>query len=120
MPFTVLARMQVLTCLLEDSVCLHGVSGILQVGVGAAPSHCVPQCGQRDSDQTTGVDGEFCESDRLHAVLERTAASSFAAETDQLHVESECSGARVRHPVGHSAWRSRVGGLRLRRQAHSA
>ena len=44
---------------------------------------------------------------------------SFAAETYQLHAESESSGARVCLLVGHSAWRSRVGGLRLRRQAHS-
>ena len=45
--------------------------------------------------------------------------SSFVAETDQLHAELESSGAGVRHPGGHSAWRGRVGGLRLRRQAHS-
>ena len=60
------------------------------------------------------------ETDRLHVVLESTAAPSFAAETDQLHAESESSGARVCwHSGGHSAWRGRVGGLRLRRQAHS-
>ena len=27
---------------LEGSVCLDGVSGILQVGAGATPSRCVP------------------------------------------------------------------------------
>ena len=56
---------------------------------------------------------------RLPAVLECSAASSFAAETDQLHTESESSGARVCLLFGHSAWRSRVRGLRLRREAHS-
>ena len=56
---------------------------------------------------------------RLPAVLECTAASSFAAETDQLHTESESSGARVCLPFGHFAWRSTVRGLRLRRQAPS-
>ena len=117
------------------------------------PSRCVHQCGQRDSDQTAGVDGDFCENDRLHevletkaasslvaesdrvhelletmdasslvaetdrlhAVLESTAAPSLAAETDQLHVESESSGACVCC----ASWCGRVGGLRLRRQAHS-
>ena len=88
---------------LVDSVCLDGVPGFLQVGAGAMPSRCVPQCGQRDSDQTAGVDGDFCETDRLHAVSECTAASSFAAEAGQLLAESEGSGARVWHPVGHSA-----------------
>ena len=116
---------------LVDSVCLDGVPGFLQVGAGVASSRCVPQCGQRDSDQTADVDGDFCETDRLHEVLETKAQSSLVAESDQLHAvsecttasslvaETECSGARVWHPVGHSAWRSRVGGLRLRRQAHS-
>ena len=118
---------------LEDSVCLDGVSGILQVGAGASPSRCV---GQRDSHQIADVDGEFHETDRVHEVLERTfvsslvteterlhavseslVASAFAAETDQLHAESESIGAGV--SGCHSAWRSRVGGLRLRRQAHS-
>ena len=65
---------------LEDSVCLDGVSGILQV-------------------------------------LESLAAPSIAAETAQLHAESVSIGAGV--SGGHSAWRSRVGGLRLRRQAYS-
>ena len=141
-----------------DSVCFGRVSGYLQVGAGASPSRCVPPCGQRDSDQTADVDGEFCETDRLHEVLETktasslvaesdqlhavlestaaswlvagtdrlhvmlesTAAPSFATETDELHAESESSGARVCwHSGGHSAWRGRVGGLRLRRQAHS-
>ena len=61
----------------------------------------------------------MAETDRLHAVLESTAAPSFAAETDQLHAESESSGARVCwHSGVHSAWHGRVGGLRLRRQAH--
>ena len=46
--------------------------------------------------------------------LETLPASSFAAETDQLHTELEDSGARVCLPFGHSAWRSRVRGLRLR------
>ena len=96
---------------LEDSVCLDGVSGNLQVDAGAAPSRRVPHCGQRDS--------AFCETDRLHEMLECSAASSFAAETDQLQTESESSGARVCLPFGHSAWRSRVRGLRLRREAHS-
>ena len=59
------------------------------------------------------------ETVRLPAVLVCSAASSFAAETDQLHTESESSGARVCLPFGHSAWRSRVRGLRLRREAHS-
>ena len=105
---------------LGDSVCFDRVSGFLQVGAGATPSRCVPPCGQRDSDQTTDVDGEFCETDRLHEVLETTAALSLAAETDQLHAESGSSGAHVCwHPGGHSARRGRVGGLRLRGQAHS-
>ena len=104
---------------LRDSVCFDRVSGFLQVGAGATPSRCVPPCGQRDSDQTADVDGEFCETDRLHEVLESTAAPSLVAETDQLRAESESSGPRVCwHPGGHSAWRGRVGGLRLRRQAH--
>ena len=68
---------------LEDSVCLDGVSGSLQVDAGAAPSHCVPQCGQRDS--------AFCETDRLHEVLETEAASSLVAESDRLHDVSECT-----------------------------
>ena len=111
---------------LVDSVCLDDVSGFLQVGAGATPSRCVPLCGQRDSDQTADVGGEFCETDRLHEVLETKAASSLVAEsdrqhevletkaasslvaeTDQLHADSESSGARVCwHPGGHSAWRS--------------
>ena len=68
---------------LEDFVCLGGVSGILQVGAGAAPSRCVA----RDSDQTAGVDGDFCETDRLYEVAETTAACSFAAATERLHAE---------------------------------
>ena len=72
--------------------------------------HAVSEC--------TAASSLVAETERLHEVLECTAASSFAAETDQLHAESESSCARVWHPVGHSAWRSRVGGLRLRRQAH--
>ena len=176
MPFTVFARMLVLTCLGRLRL-FWSCSGYLQVGAGASPSRCVPPCGQRDSDQTADVDGEFCETDRLHEVLETktasslvaesdqlhavlestaaswlvagtdrlhevletmalpslaaetdrlhvmlesTAAPSFATETDELHAESESSGARVCwHSGGHSAWRGRVGGLRLRRQAHS-
>ena len=61
----------------------------------------------------------MAETLRLPAVLECSAASSFAAETDQLYTESESSGACVCLPFGHSAWRSRVRGLRLRREAHS-
>ena len=96
--------------LLEVS-CLDDVSGNLQVDAGVAPSRCVPQCGQRDS--------AFCETVRLPTVLECSAASSFAAETDQLHTESESCGARVCLLCGRCAWRSRVRGLRLRREAHS-
>ena len=50
-----------------DSVCLDGVHGFLQVGARATPSRCVPQCGQRDSDQTAGVDaasGRGCDAPR--------------------------------------------------------
>ena len=111
--------------LVRESGALHGA----RKSVPVLHPPAVSQCGQRYSDQTAGVDGYFCETDLLHEVLETTAASSlvaectaassFAAETDQLHAESESSGARVWHPVGYSAWRSRVGGLRLRRQAHS-
>ena len=62
---------------LEDSVFLDGVSGNLQVDAGAAPARCVPQSGQRDS--------AFCETDRLHEVLETEAASSLVAESGRLH-----------------------------------
>ena len=41
---------------LDDSVCLDGVFGILQVDAGALPSRCVPQCGQRESDSGRGCD----------------------------------------------------------------
>ena len=94
--------------------------------------------GQRDSDQTADVDVSstrligctrcwrprlhdvletmvasslVAETVRLHVVSESTAAPSFAAETDQPHAELESSGAGA--SGGHSAWRSRVGGLRL-------
>ena len=73
---------------LEDSVCFD-VSGFLQVGAGASTSRCVPPCGQRDSDQTADVDGEFCETDRLHEVSQTKAVSSLVAETDQLHAVLE-------------------------------
>ena len=104
---------------LDDSVCLDGVSGILEVDGGALPSRCV---GQRDSDQAADVDGEFHETDCVHRVLEKTSVSSFGAETGRLRTVSESLVApalvaetdRLR-----AAWRSRVGGLRLRRQAHS-
>ena len=52
---------------LDDSVCLDGVSGILQVGAGALSSRCV---GQRDSEQAADVDGEFHDTERLYAVSE--------------------------------------------------
>ena len=65
----------------------------------------------------SGTDGEFHETDRVHPVLEKTSVPSFAAETAKLHAESASIGAGV--SGGHSAWRSRVGGLRLRRPAHS-
>ena len=100
---------------LDDSVCLDGVSGILQVDAGALPSRCV---GQRDSDHAADVDGEFHETERLHAVSESLIASGFVAESDRLRVVSE-SLAQLGASGGHSAWRSRVGGLRLRRQARS-
>ena len=133
---------------LEDSVCLDGVSGNLQVDAGVAPSRCVPQCGQRDS--------ALCETDRLHEVLDSFIASASVAETERLHMVSEnlVASASVAETDrlltmsenlvatavelesdrlfevteslaapgvsgDHSAWRSRVGGLRLRRQAHS-
>ena len=55
------------------------------------------------------------ETGRQRAVSESTAASSFVAETGQLHAELESSGAGVGwHPGGHSAWRGRVGGLHSR------
>ena len=102
---------------------------------------CVPQCGQRDSAfcetdllhevlETEAASSLVAESDRLHDVSECMAVFSLVAETvrlpavleclaatDQLHTESESSGARV-CLFGHSAWRSRVRGLRLRREAH--
>ena len=46
-----------------------------------------------DSNQNADVDGEFCETDRLHAVLETKTASSLVAGTDQLHAESESTAA---------------------------
>ena len=69
--------------------------------------------------ETIPASSLVAETVRLPAVLECTAASSFAAETDQQHMETESSGARVCLPFGHSAWRSRVRGLRLRREAYS-
>ena len=104
---------------LEDS-CLDGVSGNLQVGAGATPSLCVPPCGQRDSDQTADVDGQFHETDRLHEVLETKAASSLWLSLISC---ARCRRARLRficcrQSGGHSAWQGRVGGLRLSRQAH--
>ena len=51
--------------------------------------------------------------------LETLLASSLVAETVRLPAVLEDSGARVCLPFGHSAWRSRVRGLRLRREEHS-
>ena len=59
----------------------------------------------------------MAETRLLRAVSESLAVPSFAAETAQLHAESASIGAGV--SGGHSAWRSRVGGLRMRRPAHS-
>ena len=116
---------------LEDA-CLDGVSGNLQVDAGALPSRCV---GQRDSDQAADVEGEFHETERLHMVSENLVASASVAETDRLHTVSEnliasavvaesdlllavTESLAVPGASGHSAWRSRVRGLRLRREAH--
>ena len=83
---------------LEDSVCLDGVPGNLQVDA-AAPSRYVPQCGQRDS--------ALCETDLLLTMSENLASSAVVPESDRLLEVSESltvpgvSG-------GHSAWRSKV------------
>ena len=93
MPFTVSRANAGFDVPFNDSVCLDGIPGFLQVGAGATPSRCVPQCGQRDSDQTAGVGGDFCENDRLHEVLECTAASSLVAEIDRLREVLETTAA---------------------------
>ena len=98
---------------------MDDVSGILQVDAGALPSRCV---GQRD---------EFHETERLHAVSESFIASAPVAVTERLLTVSENLVASAVVPEsdrllavseclavpgvsgGHSALRSRVGGLRL-------
>ena len=120
---------------LEDA-CL--VSGNLQVGAGVAPSRCVPQRGQRDSalcetaqlhvvSENLVASASVAETDRLHTVSENLVASASVAETDRLLTMSEnlvepdrlLAATESLASGDHSAWRSRVGGLRLRRQAHS-
>ena len=88
-----------------------------RTNVGTAPSARLIGCTRWL--ETLLASSLVAETVRLPAVLECSAASSFAAETDQLHTELEDSGARVCLPFGHSAWRSRVRGLRLRREEHS-
>ena len=56
------------------------------------------------------------ETDRLHTMSENLVASAFLAESDRLLAVWESLAVQL---CLHSAWRSIVGGLRLRRQAHS-
>ena len=136
-PFTVLARMLVLTCLLTPFVSIVSLDFCRSVPVLRPPA--VPP--RADSGTATKPLTWMVSSARLIGCTRcwrprlrlcwwlslisctrcwRAAALSLAAETDQLHTESESSGARVCwHPGGHSARRGRVGGLRLRGQAHS-
>ena len=128
---------------LDYSVCLDDVSGILQVDA-ALPSRCV---GRRDEFHETErlhavsecfiASASVAETERLHMVSENLVAYASVAETDRLHTVSENLVASAVEPEsdrllavsenlavpgvsgGHSAWRSRVGGLRLRRQAQS-
>ena len=73
-----LARMLVLILLLDVLVQAYLLE-LLCRSVPVLRPPAVSPCGQRDSDQTADVDGEFCETDRLHAVLETKAASSLVA-----------------------------------------
>ena len=104
---------------LDDYVCLDGVSGILQVDAGALPSRCVARADSGTATKrltwmvssTRLIGCTRCWTPRLRLPWWLRLIGCTRCESNRLLAVSESlavSGASG----GHSAWRSRVGGLR--------